>query len=100
MYYLYHIPGKKIGVTQNPEKRITKEQGYKEDEYEVLVKTDDIDMVSDLELRLQQAFGYRKDMQPYKKVIKQKMKINVTEQTTHPIGLWATRRSPVDHTLA
>ena len=29
MYYLYHIPGKKIGVTQNPEKRITREQGSK-----------------------------------------------------------------------
>jgi NTP pyrophosphatase (non-canonical NTP hydrolase) len=82
MYYLYHIPGKKIGVTQNPEKRITKEQGYKEGEYEVLLKTDDINIVSDLELRLQESFGYRRDMQPYNKVIKRKMKINVTEQTT------------------
>ena len=82
MYYLYHIPGKKIGVTQNPSKRITKEQGYNEDEYEILLKTEDIDVVSDLELRLQESFGYRKDMKPYKKVIKPKMKINVTDQTT------------------
>ena len=29
MYYLYHIPGKKIGVTQNPEKRITKNKATK-----------------------------------------------------------------------
>ena len=82
MYYLYHIPGKKIGVTQKPNKRITLEQGYKENEYEILMKTDDIDIVSELELRLQESFGYRKDMKPYKKVIKPKMKINVTEQTT------------------
>lgn len=82
MYYLYHIPGKKIGVTQNPNKRITLEQGYKENEYEILMKTDDINIVSDLELRLQEVFGYKKDIMPYNKTIKTKMKINATEQTS------------------
>ena len=33
MYYLYHIPGKKIGVTRNLNKRVTLIQGYKEGEY-------------------------------------------------------------------
>ena len=31
-YYLYHIPGKKIGVTRNLKDRVTKQQGYKSDE--------------------------------------------------------------------
>ena len=36
MYYLYHIPGKKIGVTRDLNNRVTLMQGYKENEYEVL----------------------------------------------------------------
>jgi NTP pyrophosphatase (non-canonical NTP hydrolase) len=35
-YYLYHIPGKKIGVTRDLNKRVTQVQGYKPGEYEVL----------------------------------------------------------------
>ena len=36
MYYIYHIPCKKIGVTRNLNNRVTLMQGYKEGEYEVL----------------------------------------------------------------
>ena len=36
MYTIYHIPGKKIGVTRNINKRVTEQQGYAPDEYEVL----------------------------------------------------------------
>ena len=32
MYYLYHIPGKKIGVTCNLNNRVTLTQGYNPDE--------------------------------------------------------------------
>ena len=35
-YYIYHIPGKKIGVTRDLEERVTKQQGYGPDEYEIL----------------------------------------------------------------
>ena len=28
IYYIYHIPGKKIGVTRNINKRVTEQQGY------------------------------------------------------------------------
>ena len=38
MYYLYHIPGKKIGVTRDLNNRVTVIQGYKPDEYEEFVK--------------------------------------------------------------
>ena len=59
MYYLYHIPGKKIGVTRNLNTRVTLIQGYKENEYEVLLTSDDIDYVSAKELELQKSYGYK-----------------------------------------
>jgi len=80
MYYIYHIPGKKIGVTRNLNKRVTLMQGYKPGEYEVLDQSDDIDYISDKEIELQQSYGYKIDNKLYKNLIK--MKINVTEQTT------------------
>ena len=80
MYYIYHIPGKKIGVTRNLNNRVTLTQGYKPGEYEVLDQSDDIDYISDKEIELQQSYGYRIDNKLYKNLIK--MKINVTEQTT------------------
>ena len=80
MYYLYHIPGKKIGVTRNLNKRVTQTQGYKPNEYEVLDQSDDIDYISKRELELQTSYGYKVDIKPYKNLFK--MKVNVTEQTT------------------
>ena len=85
IYYIYHIFGKKIGVTRNLNSRVTSQQGYKEDEYEVLETSDDIDYVSDRELELQSIYGYKVDRQSYKNLTQKKsnqMKLNVTEQTT------------------
>ncbi len=85
MYFIYHIPGKKIGVTRNLNKRVTTVQGYKLDEYEVLDSSDDINYISDREIELQKSYGYKVDRQKYKDLCNQKlnkMKINVTEQTT------------------
>ena len=79
-YYLYHIPGKKIGVTRDLNRRVTQVQGYKPGEYEVLESSTDIDYISNREIELQKSFGYRKDIKLYKNLFK--MKINVTEQTT------------------
>jgi len=79
-YYLYHIPGKKIGVTRNLYKRVTLTQGYKPGEYEVLESSTDIDYISEKEIELQQSYGYRKDHKLYKNLFN--MKLNVTEQTT------------------
>ena len=81
MYYLYHIPGKKIGVTCNLLKRVTKTQGYKESEYEIILQSNDIDYISDQERKLQKKFGYKVDVKPYNKLFN-KMKLNITEQTT------------------
>ena len=86
MYYIYHIPGKKIGATSNLKTRVTLMQGYKEGEYEVLHASENIDEISALEIELQKSYGYKVDRQSYKNVIKlnksNKMKVNVTEQTT------------------
>ena len=84
MYYLYHIPGKKIGVTCNLNSRVTITQGYAPDEYEVLDQSDDIDYISEKEIELQKSYGYRVDRKKYNELIKsnRKMNINVTEQTT------------------
>jgi len=82
MYYLYHIPGKKIGVTRNLNKRVTLQQGYAADEYEVLLTSDDIDFISNKEIELQQSYGYKKDRKLYKNLFKSNMKINATEQTS------------------
>ena len=86
-YCIYHIPGKKIGVTNNLEDRVTRQQGYTEDEYEILDMSDDISYISHREIELQKMFGYRvdqklyKDLKPKNKELNH-MKINVTEQTT------------------
>ena len=83
-YYLYHIPGKKIGVTRNLEERVHKQQGYQEGEYVILAESKDITEISNLEIEMQKAFGYKVDRQLYKnlKCNNKDMKINVTEQTT------------------
>ena len=84
MYYIYHIPGKKIGVTRNLKNRVTLMQGYKEGEYEVLEQSTDIDYISGREIELQKSYRYKVDRQSYKNLINKnnKMKLNSTEQTT------------------
>ena len=84
MYNIYHIPGKKIGVTRNLNKRVTEQQGYAPEEYEVLFKSDDINIISNLEIELQKSYGYKVDRQSYKNLINKNntMNINATEQTS------------------
>lgn len=62
-YYIYHIPGVKIGCTVNPEHRINQEQGYPD--YEILETYEDPQIAGDRELELQAEYGYRVDTQHY-----------------------------------
>jgi len=88
MYYLYHIPGKKIGVTNDVEGRVISQQGYGWDEFEILAMDEDISYISELELSMQKSLGYPVDRQLYKDLFNKNekqlntMKINVTEATT------------------
>jgi len=68
MYYIYHIPGKKIGVTRDLKKRVEEQQGYEESEYHVLMKSDNIEYISEQEIYLQKMYGYRVDEVPYNKL--------------------------------
>jgi NTP pyrophosphatase (non-canonical NTP hydrolase) len=85
-YVIYHIPGKKIGVTNDLYNRVECQQGYEVGEYEVLESSDDIDYISKREIELQKKYGYKVDLVPYNELsVNQKlknMKINITEQTT------------------
>jgi NTP pyrophosphatase (non-canonical NTP hydrolase) len=87
-YCIYHIPGKKIGVTNDITNRLVNEQGYSEDDIEILEMSDSFDYVSTREIELQKQFGYRVETLLYKDLntnnITQlkKMDINVTDQTT------------------
>ena len=87
MYCIYHIPGKKIGVTNDIQNRVVRQQGYSEDEFEILEMSEDISYISDREIELQKALGYRVDHRLYKDLKPNKanlnhMNINITEQTT------------------
>ena len=81
IYYLYHIPGKKIGVTRDLNNRVTTQQGFFPDEYEVLDHSNDINYISKREIELQQSYGYKIDRVEYKNLNKN-MKINATEMTS------------------
>jgi phosphoribosyl-ATP pyrophosphohydrolase len=84
MYYIYHVFGKKIGVTRNINYRLKTRQGYHPTEYEILEESNDIDYISQRELELQSLYGYEQDIELYKTTIKNRdqMVLNVTEQTT------------------
>ena len=83
-YYIYHIPGKKIGVTRDLKYRVEEQQGYGPDEYDIVMKSDNIDYISEQEIYLQKMYGYRVDDEPYNelKFNNTDMNINITEQTT------------------
>jgi len=84
IYYLYHIPGKKIGVTTNLEERVHKQQGYYPGEYEIIETSEDIDFISAGEIIMQKCYGYKVDEVLYSelKFNNKEMNINITEQTT------------------
>ena len=66
-YYIYHIPGVKIGCTSNQEYRIKHQQQF--NHWEILEEHTDIYLVSDREKELQRQYGYKVDGPPYWKVV-------------------------------
>ena len=81
-YYLYHIPGVKVGVTTDLEERVHKQQGYYPGEYEIIETSEDIDFISKGEIIMQKCYGYKIEEVTYNKLKLNKMKINVTQMTT------------------
>ena len=80
MFYVYHIPGIKIGCTSDIIERVIKRQGYKN--YEILYKTNNIEEASNKELELQTKYEYKKDNKTYKETIMNiKNKFYITNQS-------------------
>ena len=97
IYYIYHIPGKKIGVTRDLNKRVTFVQGYKEGEYEVLDQSTDIDYISRREVELQTFYGYDRETILYKnlKFNKNKMKKTKNQFNVNPTEATSTFPVPI-----
>lgn len=62
-YYIYHIPGVKIGCSSRPNTRV-KNQGYTD--FEILEKHTNIEDASKREIELQKKYGYNVDSVSYK----------------------------------
>jgi hypothetical protein len=74
MYYIYHIPGVKIGCTKNPKNRLRQQKAVN---YEILETHNDIYIASNRELELQKEYGYPIDTTNYMNSIKGYSKQNV-----------------------
>ena len=70
-YYIYHIPGIKIGCTSDLNKRMA-DQGFTD--WNILEEHTDIHVASDREIELQKEYGYKVDSIPYWKSVKNRFK--------------------------
>ena len=91
MYFVYHVPKVKVGMTSNLGKRVFEEQGYDPADVQILHTTYLMEEASELERMYQKSFGYKVDQMTYadlmngkknKNKSKSKFKINVTDMTT------------------
>jgi hypothetical protein len=67
MYYIYHIPGKKVGCTKRLEQRL-KEQKVKLSDCDRIITTPCIKKASQIEKELQIEYGYKIDAIDYQKM--------------------------------
>jgi len=109
-YYLYHVKGLKIGVTNNVKRRVEEEQGFTPDEYEILASSADKEIISKMEFDQQRKFGYSTDRESYAQATRPKQpyagdKPNVTDQTvTFPCPIvkldgWMRSKLPLSITI-
>lgn len=90
-YYVYHVPGVKVGVTNRLKKRVEQEQGYSKGEYEIISKHKSDVAAAFNERYWQRFYGYKEDLGLYNHFIKRftklnnekenEMKVNVTRET-------------------
>lgn len=97
MYYIYHIPGVKIGCTNNLERRI-REQGF--NEYELLEQHTDKFIASNREKELQKQYGYRLDTLTYNESLTRITKAQqislATKNEWLPKVDWKAREAKID----
>jgi hypothetical protein len=66
MYYIYHIPGVKIGCTKNLKNRLSQQT---KGDWELLEEHNDIHIASEREIELQKQYGYKVDTATYEKSV-------------------------------
>ena len=97
MYYIYHIPGIKIGCSQSLEKRI---KSQKFSDYQILEMHEDVYVASKREQELQKEYGYKVDRIPYFVSllrIKKAQKIGLeTKDEWLPNIDWKAREAKID----
>ena len=77
-YYIYEVPGVKIGCTTNPEHRIVKQQSFSN--YNILAKFNCIYIASFMERFYQKEYGFKYDnTQPYYASVKNRYKWTAKE---------------------
>lgn len=100
-YYIYHIPGVKIGCTDNIERRVSR-QGFSD--YEILEEYTDIYKASEREIELQKKYGYKVDKTPYWKLMPKNSKGGkiggkvvgeIHKQSGHMSKLGKARKKPI-----
>ena len=69
MYYVYHVPGIKVGMTKDLGDRVFEQQGYDPHEIELLFVSRDMEEASEKEIEYQKALQYPVDRQSYKDLI-------------------------------
>jgi NTP pyrophosphatase (non-canonical NTP hydrolase) len=95
MYFVYHVPKVKVGMTSDLGKRVFEEQGYDPADVQILYATRSMEEASELEIAYQKSLGYKVDQITYADLMngkkwnnqkkskpKSKFKINVTDMTT------------------
>ena len=96
-YFIYHIPGDKVGITNSLEHRVEKAQGYKPGEYEVLHTINNIFIASFVEMQEQKQRGYAVESQPYYKLFTKKGKeMKRTLATFKTTGLYCKNVEDLD----
>jgi len=97
MYYIYHIPGVKIGCSQNIKKRMTHQ---KFSHYEILEEHSDVYLASKREIELQKQYGYKVDNIPYYQSLKMITKAQEVSLKTKNEWLpkvdWKARDAKID----
>jgi hypothetical protein len=76
MYYIYEVFGVKIGCTDNPVRRVEKQQGYSPEQYTILESYTDIKIASEREKELQLEKGYPQEISTYENIIKRVSEIS------------------------
>jgi hypothetical protein len=83
MFYIYHIPNVKIGMSKHPLKRV-RQQGYTD--FEILEEHDDIEVCSNREIELQKEYGYKVDKLKYNETDYVKVGLYTATKINHNQG--------------